>query len=474
MPGAEPLFTAAARRHAARLARAIAPRGGGLDRRFSALLRQRGFNAAQRRAFLAITPVAAARLRSLDRFVEQVEQQGERLARWNVPLPDVREMLRRFAGMLAPVLAGRFGPSREQLNLATLLALDRAFYRVRESEVQALFGISRAENEARGPDDLLGRLAGILTRTFQAGADRLLVVAGRLDARLARKLYIAGGTPRERLVAEGLRGRYASYWSYPLHSSTVVQFGFHEARPWLPRELALLAAAAERCREALDRTRLETEVRRLQSAARHTEEEERRRIGRELHDEAGQSLLLLRLQLEMIGRDAPEPLRPRLREAAAVAERTVAELRRIIAALSPAVLERLGLRPALRQLASSFRKLHPASLRLRVAGPVEAVSTSLQQIVYRAAQECLHNVAKHSHAAAVNLSLQTADKFIRLTVSDDGAGFRTTAAAKPASFGLAGMRERALLAGGTFTVRSAPGQGTAVVLKLPRSAAMVT
>src|SRR5262249_711093 len=129
---------------------------------------------------------------------------------------------------------------------------------------------------------------------------------------------------------------------------------------------------------------------------------------------------------------------------------------------------------ALRQLSANFRKLHSASLRLRIEGPVDTTPVPVQQIVYRVAQECLQNISKHSQARAVNLSLHATDQFIRLTVSDDGAGFRTTAASKPASFGLAGIRERALLAGGSLCIRSAPGRGTAIVLKLPRSAAMVT
>jgi two-component system sensor histidine kinase NreB len=253
-----------------------------------------------------------------------------------------------------------------------------------------------------------------------------------------------------------------------------MQFGFRSPYPWLPRELALLEAVGERCLEAIERARLQREVRRLEAQARHAEEEERRRIGRELHDEAGQSLLLLRLQLEMIERQAPETLRPALREARGSVERTVVELRRIVAALSPAVLERLGLPSGLRHLVARFRKLHPGRVRLRISGSAEPLPRESQDVVYRVAQECLQNVAKHSQATGVNLSLHVADKSIRLSVSDNGAGFRAeTARARPTSFGLAGMRERAALLGGTLAIRSAPGKGTAVILELPRTAAQV-
>jgi two-component system sensor histidine kinase UhpB len=128
-------------------------------------------------------------------------------------------------------------------------------------------------------------------------------------------------------------------------------------------DLALAGALQDRFQPAREQLQLATtfalyrafyetreeEVRRLQSMARRAEEQERRRIGRELHDEAGQSLLLLRLQLEMLERTAPRRLRPGLGEARGTAERIVTELRRIVAALSPAVLERLGLVPALRR-----------------------------------------------------------------------------------------------------------------------------
>ena len=458
------------------MVRAIAPTADRLDRRFAALLRRRRYNAAQIRAFLAITPAAASRLRSLPQFLEQVEYNGRRLAKLNVPPAAADEVLREFGGLLDPVLAGNFEPAREQLQLATVLILNDAFYQVREAESQAFFGLCHAETEAAGLEDLLRRVVRILTPAFQASAGRLFLLDRPAAGRLARPLYIERGQPDERLIADPeMRGRYASYWSYPIGTAALLQFGFRVRYPWLPRELALLVAAGERCHEALERARMEREIRRLEAEARCVEEEERRRIGRELHDEAGQSMLLLRLQLEMIERDAPEPLRPRLAETRAIVERTVDELRRLIAALSPAGLDRLGLESVLRQLAARFRKVHPAGLRLRIPALSERLPRRTQEVIYRVAQECLQNIAKHSRATQVNLSLSTADKSIRLSVADNGAGFcAETARNQPMSFGLAGMRERAALLGGTLAVRSAPGEGAKVTLQLPRSSAPVT
>jgi signal transduction histidine kinase len=481
--------------------RAVAPAAGRLDRRFATLLRQRRYHPLQIRAFLAITAAAASRLRSLPQFLEQVAYNGRRLAKLNVPPSAVDEVLREFGGLLDPVLAGHFEPAREQLHLATVLILNDAFYQVREAECQAFFGLYHAETEAAGLEDLLRRIVRILTPAFQASAGRLFLLDRPASGKLLRPLYIERGQPDERLIADPkMRGRYASYWSFPIGSSSIdpdrsplpgsiaaapaaqcrpakgtaalLQFGFRVPYPWLPRELALLAAMGERCHEALERARLEGEIRRLEVEARRAEEEERHRIGRELHDEAGQSMLLLRLQLEMIERDAPAPLRPRLAETRAIAERAVTELRRLVAALSPAVLERLGLESALRHLASRFRRMHPAGLRVRISSPPEHLPMPTQEVIYRVAQECLQNIAKHSEATQVNLSLRSADKSIRLSVADNGAGFYAeTARNQPMSFGLAGMQERAALLGGTLAVRSAPGDGVRITLQLPRSSA---
>ena len=234
----------------------------------------------------------------------------------------------------------------------------------------------------------------------------------------------------------------------------------------------MLDAAAKYCQEAMERAQLENAVRRLEAGSRRAEEEERRRIARELHDEAGQSLLWLRLQLEMLEREAPEPLARRMKEARGIAEKTIVELRRIVAALSPSTLERLGLAAALRRLAERFRNRYPCALRLSVSDGCARVPRAHAEALYRIAQECLQNVAKHSKATRVTLSLRAADNLLRLSVSDNGAGFsRHEAAKEPITFGLTGMRDRAALVGGKLVIRSAPGKGARILLELPRGPA---
>ncbi|HTS64679.1 MAG TPA: sensor histidine kinase [Candidatus Acidoferrales bacterium] len=465
------LVTAPARRHLRLLARALVPISNRLEERFRAQLMEHAFDGVQSRALLAITPVAAARLRTLDDFFEQVQYNGRRLAKLNLPPSEVIQTLAEFATEVESALDGSHAPAREQLHLLTTLVLNQAYFEVRESEAQAFFGLYHAEAEAADLDDLLLRLVRILSWTFHARGGRIFLVDRPPTGKLAGPLYARPGRRAEALIAcPELRGSCQSFWSFPVRDVALIQLGFATEYPWLPRELALLQAVAERCYEAIHRSRVDREFRRLEAAARHAEEEERRRIGRELHDEAAQSLLLLRLQLEMMQRDAPPELHPRLAQTRTIAERTIEELRRTISALSPAQLERLGLERALRQLASRLRKVHPADVRIRIPERCGELARPAQEVIYRVAQESLNNILKHSQATRVNLLLDSTDKSIRLSVRDNGMGFRPESAlAKPMSFGLAGMRERAVLLGGKLDVRSAPGRGATVTLELPRA-----
>ena len=249
-----------------------------------------------------------------------------------------------------------------------------------------------------------------------------------------------------------------------------MQFGFSKSYEWLPREQELLAAAAERCLMAAEKARLmedlaprEEQVRRLAEHMLHVEEMERRRISRELHDEAGQSLLCIRLQMELIEQALPAEHAEwigKLREARDLTERTILEMRRLIAALSPAVLEQLGLGAALRQLVNRFQRLHPIRVKLQLA-KMGRLPQQTEMIAYRLVQECFNNIGKHSGARSVNISVSSADGLLRLTVEDNGVGFKVEEAlAGSESFGMSGMRERVALLGGRFEIRSYPKNGS--------------
>jgi signal transduction histidine kinase len=448
-------LTPAAQRHTRLLLRDLEPLSSRLERRFRTILRERRYNMAHRRALLAITPAAASRARKFPDFFEEVAYQGRRLAKLGMPLEAVIGLLSAFGEIVAESLAERHAPAREQLELSTSRVLQDAYFQVREAEAQVFYGLYHAEAEAEGLNDLLERMVRILARAFGARDGRLML--NPPTGRLAREIYT-----RDRELGWGA---HASYWSFPVRSTAVIQLAFDKPYPWLPREQVMIRAVAERCASAIERSRLEAD-------ARCAEEQERHRIGRELHDDTAQSLLLLRLQLEMMERDAPEALRERLQQSRQITERAVLDLRRTIAALSPALLERLGLEGALRQLAARFGKHHQADVLVKITHDCGEVAVPAQEVIYRVAQESLQNIARHSRATQVNLCLSSADKRFRLSVRDNGAGLSgETTMGKPLSFGLTGMRERAALLGGTLVVQSAPGKGVAVTLELPRATA---
>ena len=224
------VFTTGARRHLRLLLTSVRPLADRLDRQFRALLRQRPYDAAQIRALLGIAPTAACRLRTLDQFLEQVAYQGRRLARLNLPPGEVGEILGEFDALLDRALAGGFAPPREQLVLVTRLALNQAYYEVREAESQVFFGLHHAETEATDLEDLLARLVAILTRTFHARSGRLQLLDAPPAGKLAHPLYIRHGSRDEQLIAcPTMRGAHASYWSFPIRRGGPVAVGFRGA-----------------------------------------------------------------------------------------------------------------------------------------------------------------------------------------------------------------------------------------------------
>ena len=197
------------------------------------------------------------------------------------------------------------------------------------------------------------------------------------------------------------------------------------------------------------------------------QEEERRRISRELHDETGQGLMVLRFHLEMLAADMrSEGEKAKVQESLDVLDRTIEGLRRTIARLSPRVLEELGLVSAIRRQAQVLAKHTGIKSHLELPQELPAMDHDIEVALYRSVQEALHNVAKHSRAANFTVRLATAGNKVSLQVEDDGAGF-TPRTAFERGFGLTGMRERAAALGGTARVQSEKGKGTRIRIVFP-------
>jgi two-component system sensor histidine kinase UhpB len=210
--------------------------------------------------------------------------------------------------------------------------------------------------------------------------------------------------------------------------------------------------------------RLESERRDSARRALLVQEGERRRIARELHDEVGQTLTGVMLQVEGLAGAIPDEHRDQLDELRETARQGTEEVRRIVRQLRPEALEDLGLRSALAALATAFgEQAHVRVERRLEDGP--PLSEQQELVVYRIAQEALTNVARHAHASEVELRLQHADEQVILTVRDDGRGLPS--GVLPTSHGILGMRERAMLIGAQLTITSPPNGGTEVRLSIP-------
>ena len=196
------------------------------------------------------------------------------------------------------------------------------------------------------------------------------------------------------------------------------------------------------------------------------QENERKRLARELHDEVGQTLTGVMLQLEGIHRAAPPELSEAVAQLQETAREGVEEVREIARGLRPQALDEFGLRSALATLAAGFEERTRVRVRQRVASDLPALASEQDLAVYRVAQESLTNVARHAGARSVELSLSRIVGGVLLRVAVDGRGITPEQAAGDSS-GVGGMRERALLIGGSLGVHPLPDGGTEVTLAVP-------
>jgi two-component system sensor histidine kinase UhpB len=226
-----------------------------------------------------------------------------------------------------------------------------------------------------------------------------------------------------------------------------------------------VVAIARAFNEMLDRSELER--RESARSALMAQEGERQRIARELHDEVGQTLTGVMLQVEGLAGVIPRELEGRLEELRETARHGIEEVRRIARQLRPETLDELGLPSALGALATGFGEQARIPVERRLQSGL-SLSSEQELVVYRVAQEALTNVARHAAATLVVLELTSTDERTLLRIRDDGRGMSPQSLLS--SNGIRGMRERALLIGATLTIDSAPGAGTEVRLSIPSPA----
>ncbi len=214
--------------------------------------------------------------------------------------------------------------------------------------------------------------------------------------------------------------------------------------------------------------RLETERRDAGVYALKAQEEERQRLARGLHDEVGQSMTAVLLQLKRLTASASLDQRAQLTEAQQVVKASLEDVRRLARELRPELLDHLGLASALGSLASGFEQRTHVRVRRRLEHDLPRLDPRVELVIYRVAQESLTNVARHARATEVLLSLERGNDSVVLRVVDNGHGFHPGHAE---GGGLRGIRERALIVGGAAAIKPGPGGGVEVRLEAPAEAA---
>lgn len=218
--------------------------------------------------------------------------------------------------------------------------------------------------------------------------------------------------------------------------------------------------------------RMRDELQRLSKEIFSVQEEERTRISREIHDEIGQALTAISLNVEKLKTNGkPSEVKRKIQSIQSLVEKTSDFIHHLSRQIHPSMLEDLGLLPALRSFVRDFQKNTELRVNLTFSASVERVSIEQKTVLYRIVQESLTNVLKHSGTRNARVMIGKSPKGITLQVVDNGKGFELAGISgtheKRQGLGILGMRERAYSVGGTFTILSQLGKGTRVRVHLP-------
>jgi signal transduction histidine kinase len=397
----------------------------------------------------------------------------------------------------------------ETLSSAEFVTVSGAYFDTQRSSSDALLKILDAELSAKNAASLLERVLEVTSASFNASMGVVLLrkpdapvleVAASfgLEPSLPAELEIPVGFGFSGMIAQNGEGailqnvaeaegmlnplishKAQALWGVPLkvgdEISGVLIIGFEKPYSWLPSESELFRAVADRSALAIDRARMTDAVRererRIVELSGHllkAQEDERKRISRELHDETGQALMVIRLYLGMLdGVVSSRAAKGKIVELLEVVDRTIEGIRRIIARLSPLVLQELGLVAAIRKEAKDLARATGIHARVEMSDEIGRLSPDIEAAVYRVVQESLHNVAKYAQAKQVNVMVTRDEGLLRVAIEDDGVGISSTTNPQRRSYGLAGMRERVSALGGTLNVSSRKGHGTKITASVP-------
>jgi signal transduction histidine kinase len=237
---------------------------------------------------------------------------------------------------------------------------------------------------------------------------------------------------------------------------------------------ASLKQSERRQRELLAESQeLQAQLRHLTHQILLTQEEERKQISRQLHDEIAQILTGIKVQLAALSATAlirPADLQRRIARTRRLVGQSIGVVHRFARDLRPALLDDLGLIPALRSFIRDLTARKGLRIRFIAFAGIEALEATRRTALYRVAQEALTNVARHAHARNVTVRILKTRAGVRLEIHDNGKSFpteRMLSAKHGGRLGLLGMRERVEMVGGRFAIASAPGKGTTVTAEIP-------
>lgn len=277
-------------------------------------------------------------------------------------------------------------------------------------------------------------------------------------------------------------GHFLTIVAYYLIYRAIVESGI--IKPY-----ALLSASEANLRESAARLQAEAVLRQaaheelavnrreLQALARRlvlVQEEQSAALSREIHDTSAQALSALKLGLLRLKRkaDSPEVVRQAVDELSRIADTVVEDLHRLSVNLRPSSLDRYGLEAALEQLLDSMRKQTGIEVAFTAEGMEERLPDDVETALYRIVQEATTNIARYAKASRASVSLLRESDAVMLAVEDNGVGFDVAEALSRGRLGLLGMRERAQMLGGAFTVTSRPGRGAKVCVSAPLNGRM--